>query len=119
MFLVAFPVSYLLAFVLDLGLDGLWIGYGASAACLTLLYAKVITSLDWCKVASEASSTDEKNYAETESTQEDDDYKRVYTSTDIGDMTDDFADNYKRTFSPLFTHNFSPTEPDSSPFSSL
>ena len=81
MLFVALPVGYFAAFGMDMGLSGLWIGYGASAFCLALLYAKIITQLDWCKIAGEASTTDETQYS-TESTQEDDDYKRVYNTTE-------------------------------------
>ena len=116
---VALPISYFLSFVMDYGLNGLWIGYGVSALCLALLYTRVITTLDWSKVAQGAASTDETQIEETESTQEDDDFKRVQTSTDIDDINHDFADNYKRANSPLFTQTKFPTEPDCSPFSSL
>ena len=116
---VAFPISYLLSFVYGFGLNGLWIGYGASAFCLALLYARVITTLDWSKVAQGASTTDESQINETESTQEDDDYKRVQTSTELDDINYNLDDNYKRAYSPLFTQTNFPSEPDSSPFSSL
>ena len=47
MFLIALPVSYVASFKLGHGLAGLWIGYGLSAFCLTLLYSTILINLDW------------------------------------------------------------------------
>ena len=47
MFLIALPVSYVASFKLGHGLAGLWIGYGSSAFCLTMLYSTILINLDW------------------------------------------------------------------------
>ena len=97
MLLIALPVGYITAFTMEMGLTGLWLGYGASALCLALLYARVLMQLDWCKTAEEASSNCEEQWLSTESTQEDDDFKRVYDTTEIPDeFTDDYTDHLKR-----------------------
>jgi len=59
MLLVALPIGYIMAFRLDYGLNGLWMGYGASSLCLAMLYSKIITGLDWLETSSKASRNDD------------------------------------------------------------
>ena len=45
--IVAMPTSYLLSFKSDWDLNGLWVGYGASAFVLTLLYIMILSKINW------------------------------------------------------------------------
>ena len=56
---VALPTSFLASFHFDLGLKGLWLGYGLSAMTLACFYSIVIYRLDWAAIAQQAAKDDE------------------------------------------------------------
>ena len=83
MLFIALPVGYIAAFILDLGLCGLWLGYGTSAFCLSLLYVTVLRGMDWQKTAEDAASSEEFSQStETIQTDDDDDFVRVYNDAE-------------------------------------
>ena len=45
--IVAMPTSYLLSFKRNWDISGLWVGYGASAFVLTLLYYIILAKINW------------------------------------------------------------------------
>ena len=55
---VALPISCLLAFRHDYGVEGLWVGYGASGFLLTALYYVLMACINW-KTTAKWASTDE------------------------------------------------------------
>ena len=50
---IGIPLAYLLAFVVDLELSGLWIGFAAASAYLTITYNILIVCINWPKVYEE------------------------------------------------------------------
>ena len=58
--MVAIPVSTTLAFKQDMGISGLWIGYGLSALVLALAYYyTILCYIDWEAVATWAATSEE------------------------------------------------------------
>ena len=56
MVFLALPIAYFAAFKYNLGLKGLWLGYGTSTLCLSILYSVIIFKINWKKTAEEAAS---------------------------------------------------------------
>ena len=81
MLFIALPFGYFTAFYLKLGLDGLWLGYGMSTFCLSVLYALILMRLNWQKTAEVAASSEEisqsSNISMTYEDENDDDFKRI------------------------------------------
>ena len=57
--LIALPAEAMLAFRLDWDIKGLWIGYGASASMLTILYYIILACIDWRKTAEWAAQNED------------------------------------------------------------
>ena len=60
----------LLGFNVDMGIRGLWVGYGASSCILTTLYYVIIYNIDWPKAAEWASQNEDQSVSEDSSDDE-------------------------------------------------
>jgi len=65
--MIALPGCYLSLFHYNLGLKGLWIGYGLSALVLSICYFIILWRLDWEATAQWASSNEDYSCMESSS----------------------------------------------------
>lgn len=68
--LVALPVSSVLCFQKDWGIEGLWAGYGLSTMILTVSYYTILTCINW-KATAEWAATSEEFSVSGESSEDD------------------------------------------------
>lgn len=61
---VGLPASYTFGLKWEMGLPGLWIGYGLSNIVLTILYLLILCTMDW-KAAAELAAEDELENGES------------------------------------------------------